>query len=69
MLRRILLMVILVGVLASCKSSGSTTTKAAQPRYHKGYYKKSIYFKHYRAGRVHIKLFEKQGAKTVKKKG
>ena len=67
MLRQILLMVFLIGLLASCKSSDATT-KAAQPRYHKGYYKKSIYFKHYRVGRVHIKLFEKQGTKTVRKK-
>ena len=61
-------MVMLASVLTACGAKvGSTTTQAAKPRYHKGYYKKSIYFKHYRAGRVHIKLFEKQGAKTVKK--
>ena len=68
MLKRILLLVFLTGVLTSCKSTSSgASTKAAQPRYHKGYYKKHTYFKHYRVGRVHIKLFEKQGTKTVKK--
>ena len=50
---------------ASWKSSDSNH-RAAQPRYHKNCTKKSI-FKHYRVGRVHIKLFEKQGTKLSEK--
>jgi hypothetical protein len=69
MLKRILLIGLLAVVLTSCKAliAGPNAKKTVQPRYHKGYYKKHTYFKHYRVGRVHIKLFEKQGVKTVKK--
>jgi hypothetical protein len=45
----------------------SGNKKTVKPRYHHSYYKKHIYHKHLRVGRVHIKLFEKQGVKTVKK--
>jgi hypothetical protein len=55
-------------VFAGCSSSASSrTTKAVKPRFHNTYYKKHIYYKHLRVGRVHLKLFEKQGVKTVKK--
>jgi hypothetical protein len=50
----------------SCASS-SSGKKTVKPRYHHSYYKKHVYFKHVRVGRMHLKLFEKQGVKTVKK--
>jgi hypothetical protein len=48
-------------------STTAGAKKTVKPRYHHSYYKKHVYFKHARVGRVHIKLFEKQGVKTVKK--
>ena len=55
-------------MLTGCSSGNSTkTTKAVKPRFHNTYYKKHVYYKHVRAGRIHLKLFEKQGVKTVKK--
>lgn len=70
MLKQFLLMVVVIGLFASCRPSAaaSNSTPAAQPRYHKGYYKKHIYRKRYHIGRLELKLFEKQGTKTVKKK-
>jgi hypothetical protein len=61
--------VLLLGMSACGSVSGKTVTEAAQPRFHKGYYKKHVHRKRYHIGRIHIKLFEKQGTKTVKKKG
>ena len=69
MLKRILLIGLLAVVLTSCKAlfAGPNAKKTVAPRYHKGYYKKHVYHKNYHVGRVQIKLFEKQGVKTVKK--
>ena len=58
-------------LLAACSSSGKTyhTIKVAKPIYHHGYYKNSRWHKKLQVGRVRIRWFEKQGAKTVRMKG
>ena len=62
------LIVLVCAALCSCGTFPLTgNKKTVKPRYHHSYYKKHIYHKHLRVGKVHIKLFEKQGVKTVKK--
>ena len=65
MLQRFLITLVALSIV-SCASS-ATAKRTVKPIYHHSYYKKHAYFKHYRVGRIHLKLFEKQGVKTVKK--
>ncbi|HRI78959.1 MAG TPA: hypothetical protein PLR06_05425 [Cyclobacteriaceae bacterium] len=67
---RILILIPIVILLASCKGSDhSHTVKVIKPINHKGYYKNSRWHKKLQYGRIRIKWFEKQGVKTVKMKG
>jgi hypothetical protein len=66
MLTRFFLLVILWAAITSC-STQAGGKKTVKPRFHRGYYKKHIYHKTPHVGRIHFRLFEKQGVKTVKK--
>lgn len=68
MFNRILSLGLMSILLISCGVvAGPNAKKTVRPVYHKGYYKKHVYHKNYHVGRVQIKLFDKQGTKTVKK--
>ena len=62
-------------LLSSCQlvrsitGQGGHTVKVKKPIYHHGYYKNSSWHKKLQVGRVRIRWFEKQGAKTVRMRG
>ena len=67
MLIRIVSLILLCFVIASCSVFSSAGQKTVKPRFHHGYYKKHLYHKTPHVGRVQFRLFEKQGVKTVRK--
>lgn len=65
------LLFIVAGVLlGACSGSKiSHTTRVHKPIYHHTWYKKSKWHNTIHLGRVHLRLFEKQGTRIVKMKG
>lgn len=60
----------LILFLSSCKGSKTYhTVKVTKPINHKGYYKDSRWHRKLQVGRIRVRLFEKQGVKTVRMKG
>ena len=66
-----LLVIGLLLMLSACSASDKTyhTIKVAKPIYHHTWYKNSRWHKKLQVGRIRIRWFEKQGAKTVRMKG
>jgi hypothetical protein len=67
MIARLAFALLFCGILSSCSVFSSSGQKTVKPRFHRGYYKKHIYHKTPHVGRVQLRLFEKQGVKTVRK--
>ena len=55
--------------LFSCSKHNYHTVTVSKPRIHNGWYKHHVWHKSIKAGRIHLRLFEKQGTKKVKMKG
>lgn len=68
-MKRFLTVCILSVFLLSCSKHTYHTVTVAKPRIHKGWYKYHVWHRQVKAGRIHIRLFEKQGTKKVKMKG
>jgi len=68
MLMKYVLAILFLLFLGAC-SSGSHTVKAKKPVYHHTWYKNSRWHNKIQVGRVRLKIFEKQGVKTVRMKG
>lgn len=57
-------------LLGACSGSKSThTVSVRKPIYHHTWYMNSRWHKKLHVGRVHLRLFEKQGTRIVKMKG
>ncbi len=56
-------------LIQSITGKGGHTVKVKKPVYHHGYYKNSKWHKKLQVGRIRIRWFEKQGAKTVRMRG
>ncbi|MDZ4714156.1 MAG: hypothetical protein SH819_01695 [Cytophagales bacterium] len=57
-------------LLGACSGSkNSHTVRVKKPIYHHTWYKNSRWHKKIHVGRIHFRLFEKQGVRTVKMKG
>ncbi|NJN41161.1 MAG: hypothetical protein HC811_01890 [Flammeovirgaceae bacterium] len=67
---KILVVIILSSgiLLSSCSRNNYNTISIVKPRYHKSWYKNHVHRKRIEVGRIKIKLFEKQGVKTVRAK-
>jgi hypothetical protein len=71
---RLLVAICLALLLSSCQLIESVTgkghtVKVKKPIYHHGYYKDSRWHRKLQVGRIRLRLFEKQGAKTVRMRG
>ncbi len=58
-------------LMASCSATDRTyhSMKVVKPRYHHTWYKDSKWHNKIQVGRIRVRLFEKQGVKSVKMKG
>lgn len=61
--------ILLFLLLSACGHRTYHTVKVVKPRYHHSWYKDHKWRKKIQIGRFRIRLFEKQGVKTVKMKG
>lgn len=68
-MRLLLLLLAMVLFLGSCGPRTYHTMKVIKPIYHHTWYKNSRWHKKIQVGRVRVRLFEKQGARSVKMKG
>jgi len=68
-MKRPLFALVLILLLQACNRHHYHTVEAKKPRYHKGWYKDHRWHTKLKVGRIHIRLFEKQGTRTVKMKG
>jgi hypothetical protein len=66
---RLLLTVVFVLFLAACSRHNYHTVKVKKPRIHHTWYKDHKWHKKIQVGRIRIRWFERQGAKTVRMKG
>ncbi|MEQ9591312.1 MAG: hypothetical protein RLN86_01875 [Cyclobacteriaceae bacterium] len=56
-------------VLSACSRHKYHTVKVKKPRIHHSWYKDHKWHKKIQVGRIRLRLFERQGVKTVKMKG
>ncbi|HEY5690943.1 MAG TPA: hypothetical protein VIS49_05745 [Cyclobacteriaceae bacterium] len=66
---RWLIFIFFLLLLSACGRHHYHTVKVQKPRYHHTWYKDHKWHKKIRAGRIRLRLFEKQGTKTVRMKG
>lgn len=71
---RFIFAIALAFLVSSCQLIQSVTgkghtVKVKRPIYHHGYYKDSKWHRKLQVGRIRIRWFEKQGAKTVRMRG
>ena len=63
------LLIALLLLMESCALLGHPREVVPKPRYHHTWYKDSKWHNKIQVGRIRVRLFEKQGVKSVKMKG